>query len=54
MTKTVDDLLGPCAAPPGVAGFSVYVYTAATMINGEGRQSQYDASAAIAFALAPV
>ena len=53
VTKTVADLLGPCAAPPGVGGFSVHVYVAATMINGEARQSQYDASAAIAFALAP-
>lgn len=53
VTAAVATLLGPCVAPPGVAGFSEYVYAAATMIDGETRESQYDASAAIAFALAP-
>jgi hypothetical protein len=42
-------LLGSCT----IAGFAEYVYVAATTNNGWGRQSQYDASAAIAFVLAP-
>jgi hypothetical protein len=46
---TVAHLMGPCT----VAGFAEYVYVAATMNNGWGRQSQYDASAAVAFVLAP-
>ena len=41
--------MGAC----NVGGFAEYVYVAATMNNGWGRQSQYDASAAIAFVLAP-
>ncbi|HWU89032.1 MAG TPA: hypothetical protein VN253_17325 [Kofleriaceae bacterium] len=53
ITASISTLLGPCAAPPGVAGFAEYVYVAARAINGEVRQSQYDASAAIAFVLAP-
>ena len=53
VTAAVTTLLGPCIAPPGVAGFAEHVYVAAKMINGEHRQSQYDASAAIAFVLAP-
>jgi hypothetical protein len=53
ITAAVATLLGPCVAPPGVAGFAEYVYVAAKAINGETRQSQYDASAAIAFVLAP-
>jgi YD repeat-containing protein len=53
VTAAVTTLLGPCIAPPGVAGFAEHVYVAAKMINGEQRQSQYDASAAIAFVLAP-
>jgi hypothetical protein len=36
-----------------VAGFAEYVYVAATINNGWGRQGQYEASAAIAFVLAP-
>jgi len=51
---SIATLLGPCAAPPGVAGFAEHIYVAAKMINGEARQSQYDASAAIAFVLAPI
>jgi hypothetical protein len=48
-TDTVSDLLGNCT----VAGFAEFVYVAATIDNGWGRQAQYDASAAIAFVLAP-
>ena len=46
---TVANLLGACT----VAGFAEHVYVAATANNGWGRQSQYDASALIAFVLAP-
>ena len=46
-------LLGGCASAGGIAGFAEYLYVAATANNGWGRQSQYDASAAIAFVLAP-
>lgn len=46
---TVQDLMGNC----DVAGFAEYVYVAASANSGWGRQSQYDASAAIAFVLAP-
>ncbi|MEO6802632.1 MAG: hypothetical protein ABI197_05220 [Granulicella sp.] len=42
-------LLGSCT----IAGFAEYVYVAASATNGWGRQSEYDASAAIAFVLAP-
>ncbi|HUJ43778.1 MAG TPA: hypothetical protein VLW52_09245 [Opitutaceae bacterium] len=49
ITGTVATLMGAC----NVAGFAEYVYVAATINNGWGRQSQYDASAAIAFVLAP-
>jgi hypothetical protein len=48
-TDTVADMLGTC----NVAGFAEYLYVAATINNGWGRQSQYDASAAIEFVLAP-
>jgi hypothetical protein len=48
VTATVAALLGPC----DVAGFAEYLYVAATITNGWGRQSQYDASAALAFVLA--
>jgi len=44
----VATLLGTCT----VAGFAEYLYVAATINNGWGRQSQYDASAAFAFVLA--
>jgi hypothetical protein len=47
---TAQDLLGTCA----IAGFAESVYVAATAIDGWSRQSQYDASAQIAFVLAPV
>lgn len=46
---TVSELLGPCPT----AGFAAEVYVAATMTNGMNRQSQYDASALIAFVLTP-
>lgn len=48
-TDTVSHLLGTC----NVAGFAEYLYVAATINSGWGRQGQYDASAAIAFVLAP-
>ncbi|CEG11451.1 conserved hypothetical protein [groundwater metagenome] len=47
--KKVKDLLGTCT----VAAFAEYLYVATTVINGVGRQSQYDASAIVAFCLAP-
>jgi hypothetical protein len=53
ITTAIGTLLGPCVAPSGVAGFAEHVHAAAKMIEGETRQSQYDASAAIAFVLAP-
>jgi hypothetical protein len=49
ITATVADLMGKC----DIAGFGEWVYVAATATNGWGRQSQYDASAAVAFVLAP-
>jgi len=45
--KDVGSLLGTCTS----AAFYAYVYVAARAINGVGRQSQYDASSTIAFAL---
>ncbi len=49
-TNSVANMLGTC---PTVAAFAEYLYVATTVINGVGRQSQYDASAAVAFCLAP-
>jgi hypothetical protein len=49
LSDTTSHLLGACK----IAGFAEYLYVAATMIDGEVRQSQYDASAALAFVLAP-
>jgi hypothetical protein len=49
ITATIADLMGKC----DVAGFGEWVYVAASATNGWGRQSQYDASAAVAFVLAP-
>jgi hypothetical protein len=49
ITDTVSHLLDTC----NVAGYAEYVYVWATIDNGWGRQSQYDASALIAFVLAP-
>ena len=49
ITASIVDLMGKC----DVAGFAEYIYVAASATNGWGRQSQYDASAAIAFVLAP-
>jgi len=45
--KDVGSLLGTCTS----AAFYASVYVAARAINGVGRQSQYDASSTIAFAL---
>jgi len=47
--KSVALLLGTCT----IAAFAEYLYVATTVINGVGRQSQYDASAIVAFCLAP-
>jgi len=49
VTDTVGALRGSCK----IAAFAEYVYVYATANNGWSRQSQYDASAAIAFVLAP-
>jgi hypothetical protein len=49
LSDTTAHLLGSCK----IAGFAEYLYAAATMIDGEVRQSQYDASDALAFVLAP-
>ncbi|MEO5683548.1 MAG: hypothetical protein ABIQ88_12945 [Chitinophagaceae bacterium] len=46
--KTVAFILGTC---PGVAAFAESLYVATTVINGVGRQSQYDASRSVAFCL---
>jgi hypothetical protein len=48
-SDTVANFLSSCT----VAGLSEYLYVAANITNGWGRQSQYDASGAIALALAP-
>ena len=48
-TMALDNLMGTCT----VAGCAVQLYVAATAINGWDRQSQYDRSAAEAFAVAP-
>jgi hypothetical protein len=44
---TVGDLLGTCPT----AGFAAELYVAASMTNGNGRQSQYDAQALMGFVL---
>ncbi len=44
---TVGDLLASCPT----AGFAANLYVAATMTNGNGRQSQYDAEALMGFVL---
>jgi hypothetical protein len=44
---TVNQLLGSCPT----AGFAAEVYVAASMTNGNGRQSQYDAEALMGFVL---
>ncbi len=49
VTASIADLMGSC----DIAGFGEWVYVAATATNGWSRQSQYDASAAVAFVLAP-
>jgi hypothetical protein len=46
-TNTASLLLGNCPQ----AAFAVNLYCAARATNGYGRQSQYDSSATIAFAL---
>jgi hypothetical protein len=50
ITATVAALMGPCPT----AGFAAEVYVAATMTNGYGRQSQYDAEALMGFVLTPL
>lgn len=47
--ETVGTLLGTCPS----AAFYAHVYVYAKAINGTSRQSQYDASATVAFALMP-
>jgi len=49
ITDSIQDLMGKC----DVAGFGEWIYVFASATNGWGRQSQYDASAAVAFVLAP-
>jgi hypothetical protein len=49
ITETIVNLMGKC----DIAGFGEWVYVAASATNGWGRQSQYDASSAVAFVLAP-
>jgi hypothetical protein len=49
ITDSIVDLMGKC----DVAGFGEWIYVFASATNGWGRQSQYDASAAVAFVLAP-
>jgi hypothetical protein len=49
ITDTVAAMLGTCT----IAGFAASVYVAASATNGWGRQSEFDASAAVAFVLAP-
>jgi hypothetical protein len=44
---TAGDLLGTCPT----AGYAAELYVAATMTNGNGRQSQYDAEALMGFVL---
>jgi hypothetical protein len=49
VTAKVGDLLGSCP----IAGFAAELYVAASMTNGYGRQSQYDAEALMGFVLTP-
>jgi hypothetical protein len=49
ISEPASALLGSCT----IAAFGEYLYVAAMANNGWSRQSQYDASAAIAFVLAP-
>jgi hypothetical protein len=49
VTSPASTMLGSCT----IAGFGEYLYVAATANNGWSRQSQYDASSAVAFVLAP-
>jgi len=49
ITATIAALMGPC----NIAGFAEWVYAYASATNGWSRQSQLDASAALAFVLAP-
>lgn len=49
VTSPAATLLGTCT----IAAFAEYLYVAASATNGWSRQSQYDASAAVAFVLAP-
>lgn len=49
VTSPASTMLGSCS----IAGFGEYLYVAASANNGWSRQSQYDASSALAFVLAP-
>jgi hypothetical protein len=49
VTNPASTMLGSCT----IAGFGEYLYVAASANNGWSRQSQYDASSALAFVLAP-
>jgi hypothetical protein len=49
VTSPASSMLGSCT----IAGFGEYLYVAASANNGWSRQSQYDASSALAFVLAP-
>ena len=49
ITETIPSCMGKC----DIAGFGEWVYVSASAINGWWRQSQYDASSAVAFVLAP-
>jgi hypothetical protein len=48
---TFDEAVGPLLGPCASAAYYAHVYVASMAINGYARQSQYDASCTIAFAL---
>jgi hypothetical protein len=48
LSPTVQQIIGGCT----IAGYAEYLYVAASAINGQSRQSQYDAQASQAFVLA--
>ncbi len=51
-SSTVQSMFGATCSVKGIAAFAMSLYVASTVINGEGRQSQYDASRYYAFCLA--
>ena len=51
--SVISESSGVLLAKCPIAGFAAYLYVSATIQNGWGRQSQYDASDAVAFVLAP-